>query len=408
MAQTDTFTRWSVIASGEGGGRIASQFFDRTENPGIDDRILVMNTNRADLRNTIDRLKAKLNTTDEEAVIESHALEFGSQQGAGNFFPNGEACAREDLDRIVNRITEFGTSDAFMHVATLGGGTGNGSIPYVIDQFKDGLRDLDDDNAAQEWMDSVIHAAFGVWPYYYEQPQRHFNAVCGLSRLLRTDEDEQNADMVLLASNSHLDDEENGAGDQYDSINDAIITAIDLMIGAGRETRSVIDIKDYVTIPSQMDAYHFTPAVATDLNGSVYELEYMLDQAAEGTFVPMDVETTAAAYAIVRAPERMIDDGEITEPEVYEAFRDWTGKHGINVAGQASLTPKRGRGSDVDVLLLLGGFDLNPLLDHSWDDFEMLGESLAGQSRGGGADLATAQLDRIVDNLESYVERNAE
>ncbi|WP_435552963.1 hypothetical protein [Natrinema sp. CGMCC1.2065] len=408
MAQTDTFTRWSVIASGEGGGRIASQFFDRTENPGIDDRILVMNTNRADLRNTIDRLKAKLNTTDEEAVIESHALEFGSQQGAGNFFPNGEACAREDLDRIVNRITEFGTSDAFMHVATLGGGTGNGSIPYVIDQFKDGLRDLDDDNAAQEWMDSVIHAAFGVWPYYYEQPQRHFNAVCGLSRLLRTDEDEQNADMVLLASNSHLDDEENGAGDQYDSINDAIITAIDLMIGAGRETRSVIDIKDYVTIPSQMDAYHFTPAVATGLNGSVYELEYMLDQAAEGTFVPMDVETTAAAYAIVRAPERMIDDGEITEPEVYEAFRDWTGKHGINVAGQASLTPKRGRGSDVDVLLLLGGFDLNPLLDHSWDDFEMLGESLAGQSRGGGADLTTTQLDRIVDNLESYVERNAE
>lgn len=408
MAQTDTFTRWSVIASGEGGGRIASQFFDRTENPGIDDRILVMNTNRADLRNTIDRLKAKLNTTDEEAVIESHALEFGSQQGAGNFFPNGEACAREDLDRIVNRITEFGTSDAFMHVATLGGGTGNGSIPYVIDQFKDGLRDLDDDNAAQEWMDSVIHAAFGVWPYYYEQPQRHFNAVCGLSRLLRTDEDEQNADMVLLASNSHLDAEGNGAGDQYDSINDAIITAIDLMIGAGRETRSVIDIKDYVTIPSQMDAYHFTPAVATDLNGSVYELEYMLDQAAEGTFVPMDVETTAAAYAIVRAPERMIDDGEITEPEVYEAFRDWTGKHDINVAGQASLTPKRGRGSDVDVLLLLGGFDLNPLLDHSWDDFEMLGESLAGQSRGGGADLTTAQLDRIVDNLEGYVERNAE
>jgi len=341
-------------------------------------------------------------------VIESHALEFGSQQGAGNFFPNGEACAREDLDRIVKRITEFGTTDAFMHVATLGGGTGNGSIPYVVDQFKDGLRDLDDDNAAEEWMDSVIHAAFGVWPYYYEQPQRHFNAVCGLSRLLRTDDDEQNADMVLLASNSHLDDDENGAAGQYDSINEAIITAVDLMIGAGRETRSVIDIKDYVTIPSQMDAYHFTPAVATDLNGSIYELEYMLDQAAEGAFVPMDVETTAAAYAIVRAPERMIDEGEITEPEVYEAFREWTGKNDINVAGQASLTPKRGRGSDVDVLLLLGGFDLNPLLDHSWDDFEMLSESLAGQSRGGGADLTSAQLDRIVDNLESYVERNAE
>ncbi|WP_256393075.1 hypothetical protein [Natronoarchaeum rubrum] len=409
MAQSDTFTRWSVIASGEGGGRVASQFFDRTENPGIDDRILVMNTNRADLRNTIDRLSDQLGSNgNEEEMMESHALEFGSQQGAGNFFPNGEACAREDFDRIVRRIKEFNTADAFMHVATLGGGTGNGSIPYTIDQFRSGLDDLDDAGASEEWMDSVIHTAFGIWPYYYENPQRHFNAVCGLSRLLRTQDDKQNADMVLLAANSHLDQEENGGSRHYDSINEAIITAIDLMIGAGRETRSVIDVKDYVTIPSQMDAYHFSPAVATDLNGDVYELEYMLDQAAENTYVPMDIGTTSAAYAIVRAPEKMIENEVITEPDVYGAFRDWTGKHDINVAGQASLTPKRGRGSDVDVLLLLGGFDLNPLLEHSRDEFEMLGDSLAGQSRGDGADLSSAELDRIVDNLETYVERNAE
>ncbi|NGM68966.1 hypothetical protein G6M89_08060 [Natronolimnobius sp. AArcel1] len=410
MAQIDTFTRWSVIASGEGGGRIASQFFNRSENPGIDDRILVMNTNRADLRNTIDRMRGEMASDQgEEEMMQSHALEFGTQQGAGNFFPNGEACAREDLDRIVRRISDFNGADAFMHVATLGGGTGNGSIPYAVDQFKNGLADLDDDGASEDWMDSVIHTAFGVWPYYTEPPQRHFNAVSGLSRLLRNADGNQNADMVLLAANSHLDDEGRGSGRHYDSINDAIITAVDLMIGAGRETHSVIDIKDYVTIPSQMDAYHFTPAVATDLNGDVYELKYMLDQAAENTYVPMDVATTQAAYAIVRAPESMIDNEEITEPDVYSAFQDWTDKHGINVAGQASLTPKRGRGSDVDVLLLLGGFDLNPLLEHSRDEFEMLGDSLAGQGgSGGGGDLTRTELDRIVENLESYVERNAE
>lgn len=408
MAQSDTFTRWSVIASGEGGGRIASQFFDRSENPGIDDRILVMNTNRADLRNTIDRMKGELTGgQNSEEVMESHALEFGSQQGAGNFFPNGEACAQEDLGRIVSRIKDFSSTDAFMHAVTLGGGTGNGSIPYVVDQFKNGLHDLDDDNVFENWMDSVIHTAFGVWPHYYEQPQRHFNAVCGLSRLLRTEDGEQNADMVLLASNSHLDEQESGTGREYNSINEAIITAVDLMIGAGRETRSVIDVKDYVTLPSQMDAYHFTPAVATDLNGDVYELEYMFDKATENTYIPMDVGTTAAAYAIVRAPERMIENGEITEPDVYGAFREWTGKHEINVAGQATLTPKQGRGSDVDVLLLLGGFDLNPLLEHSWDDFEMLGDSLTGHG-GGSGDLSPADLDRIVDNLESYVAKNAE
>ncbi len=405
MAQSDTFTRWGVIASGEGGGRVASQFFSRTENPGIDDRILVMNTNRADLRNTINRMQDHLRGADEEKLMEQHALDFGSQQGAGNFFPNGKACAEEDIDRIVGQVKDtFGTADAFMHIATLGGGTGNGSIPYVVDQFRNGLTNVQEEDP-ESWMDSVIHAAFGVWPYYNEPPQRHFNAVCGLSRLLRTEERQQNADMVLLASNSHLDD--NGhTTSEYDSINNAVITATDLMIGAGRETRSVIDIKDYVAIPSQMDAYHFTPAVATDLNGSVYELEYMFDQAADNTFVPMDVGTTSVAYAIVRAPERMIDDGAINEPNVYEAFRNWASKQDINVAGQASLTPKRGRGSDVDVLLLLGGFDLNPLLDHSWDDFEMLGGSLAGGP--GNSGLSETDLDRIVDNLEDYIDKNAE
>ena len=407
MATNNTFTRWSVIASGEGGGRIASQFFDRTENPGIDSRILVMNTNRSDLRNTIDRLQEHIGSTnDEDELMDDHALEFGSQQGAGNFFPNGEACAREDLDRVVRDIKDkMGGTDAFMHIATLGGGTGNGSIPYVIDQFKNDLSDVEDVEV-EEWMDSVIHAAFGIWPYYYEQPQRHFNAVCGLSRLLRTEENTQNADMVLLAANSHLEASSGGANGQYDSINGAIIQAIELMIGAGRETRSVIDIKDYVTIPSQMDAYHFTPAVETDLDGSIFELEYMLEQAAENAFIPMDVETTRAAYAIVRAPESMIDNGEISEPDVYNAFREWTDSHGINVAGQASLTPKRGKGSDVDVLLLLGGFDLDPLLDHSWDDFEMLRESLAGSSAAGQADLSHAELDQLVANLEEYTNRN--
>lgn len=409
MAQSDTFTRWSVIASGEGGGRIASQFIERADNPGIDDRVLVMNTNRSDLRNMIDRMQGTLqDNRGEEGTEGSHALEFGSQQGAGNFFPNGEACAREDLDRIVNRIKDFGTSDAFMHVATLGGGTGNGSIPYTIEQFKTGLTDLEDAGATEDWMDSVIHTAFGVWPYYYEPPQRHFNAVCGLSRLIRTSTDTQNADMVLLASNSQLDDEDTDDQGQYDSINNPIITAIDLMIGAGRETRSVIDVKDYVTIPSQMDAYHFTPAVATEMNGQVYELEYMLDQAAKNTYVPMDLETTTAAYAVVRAPESMIDT-EISEPEVYGAFRDWSDKHEINLPGQVSLTPKRGRGSDVDILLLLGGFDLDPLLTNSWDKFDMLGDSLVNGGRGGtGGELTQTELDRIVNNLKAYVKQNAE
>ena len=393
----DTFTRWAIVASGEGGGRIASQFFSRTENPGIENRILVMNTNRNDLRNTIDRMEQRLAADDD--LWDSHALEFGSEQGAGNFFPDGEACAREDFGKIVGRMARvFDIADAFMHVMTLGGGTGNGSIPYVVDQFSGGIDAAD--AATEPWMDSVIHSAFAVWPYENEPPQRHFNAVCGLSRLLRTAEGSQNADMVLLASNSHL--AEDDAGRDYDGINEAILEAIDLLIGAGRRTHGVIDIKDYVTLPSQLDAYHFTPAVATGLNSDVFELEYMFERAAENAYVPMDPATTRAAYAIVRAPEHLIESERLTEPAVYSAFDGWMSETGINAPSQVSLTPTEGRGSEVDVMLLLGGFDLRPLLATSRDEFDLLAEGLAGGDDG----LTQREIDRIESNLDEYVERS--
>jgi cell division GTPase FtsZ len=392
------YTRWAVIASGEGGGRIASQFFSRSENPGIEDRILVMNTNRNDIRNTVDRIDAAI--TDDDDIENTHALEFGEKQGAGNSYYDGREGAEQDLDRITNRVKRvFGTADAFLHVATLGGGTGNGSIPYVIDQFKNGLSV----GESEPWMDSVIHVAMAVWPFYWEPDQRHFNAVCGLSRLLKVLDGGQNADMVLLAANSQLDDD--GGRQDYDRVNELIIEAIDLMIGAGRETHGVIDIEDYVTIPSRYGSYHFTPAVATEMDGNIYELEYMFDKAAENPFVPMDVSTSQIVFPVVRAPENMIENGDITEPDVYRTFNEWQDKHDLSIAGQASLTPKRGRGSDVDVLLLLGGFDLTPLLDHSLTQHEQVTKNLA---RGGANEegLSERELQQVMNNLDDYREHN--
>ncbi|MFC4407779.1 hypothetical protein [Haloarchaeobius iranensis] len=392
------FTRWAVIASGEGGGRIASQFFNRAENPGIEDRILVMNTNRNDIRNTIDRIDASI--TDTGDIGENHALEFGDKQGAGNSYYYGRQAAEQDLDRITSHIKQtFTTADAFLYVATLGGGTGNGSIPFVVDQFKQGLTVSE----SEPWMDSVIHVAMAVWPYYWEPDQRHFNAVSGLSRLLRNRDGGQNADMVMLAANSHLDAEN---GSDYDRVNELIIEAVDLMIGAGRETHGVIDVEDLVTIPRQYGSYHFTPAVATEMNGDIYELEYMFDKAAENPFVPLDVATSQIVFPVVRAPESMIDNGDITEPEVYQAFNQWQNKHDLSVAGQASLTPKRGRGSDVDVLLLLGGFDLSPLLNHSMEQYEQVRDNLARGNTAGAEGLTEREVQAVLDNLADYRDQN--
>jgi len=398
MSQRDTFTRWGVISSGEGGGRIAAQLLAREDNPGIDDRIALLNTNRADILNTIER--ASLEDTSEFTTV------FGSKRGVGNNFIAGEQCAREDLDLIVGDIQERMTgADAFMHMTTLGGGTGNGSIPYLIEQLSGGS----DASNLRPWMDSVVHVALAAWPYYDEPAQRQFNAVMGLSRLLMKRNGEQNADMVLLASNSHLNDD--GTQGSYDEVNDRIVTAIDLFISAGREARGVIDVEDYVAQPSNIGAYHFTPAVATGLNGRMLEYELLFDRAAEQTFVPMDVTTSRAAYAVVRAPEQLIESGDITETGVQSAFGEWKRDNDIGGAvGMTTLTPKQTRGNDVDVLVLLGGFDLNPLLDHSRDAFETHKQNVEAARQLGNApddSISEAHVADLSENLERYVSINA-
>lgn len=395
----DRFTRWAVIASGEGGGRIASQFFTRRSNPGIEERIVVMNTNRTDIKNTIQRLEGGFGDAD----FEDHVVVFGNEEGAGNVFADGERLAEEAFDDILRDInTNMGSgADAFMHVATLGGGTGNGSIPYVIRRFKEGV----DSNQYEGWMKDIIHTAIGVWPYDDEPPQQQFNAVCGLSRLLRKPDGTQNADMVLLGANSHIaqidEEDENPRNHPNDAVNERLIEAFDLLVSGGRETQGVIDVQDLISVPSQIGAYHFTPAVATGMNANVYNLEYMFDAAADNAFVPLDVSTTKTAYAIVRAPRSLSED-EITENQVSAAFESWKADRGIEAPGMSTVSITDDGRNDVDVLLLLGGFDLEPLLDRSWDAYETHRDRLDRGRRLGNASISAEQMQRIEENLNEY------
>lgn len=405
MSEPDTYTRWAVLASGEGGGRIASSLFGRTDNPGIDDRILVMNTNRTDLVNTIER--STLNTVDAEEFRADYSQDFGSLDGVGNYFPAGEQCARMDRKRITNTVTQQGLGDAnaFLHVTTLGGGTGNGSVPYLIHSMKSDPPDPS--------MEGIVHVALAAWPYDFEGGQRHFNAVCGLSRLLRWYDGSQNADMVVLISNSHVseDGDLNESGEaKYESVNRNAIRAMDMMIGAGRETRSVVDVSDLITWPSRLDAYHFTPAIAMG-QPTFFELELLFEKAADNAFVPMDKTTSKVVYAVVRAPKHLVQNGEYTEAGLEEALQSWLDKQGMDevVHQMPTLTPVSRRSDTVDVLLLFGGFDLNPLLENSRPKFEQImaeatRDGLATDIETPGEEFTAEQFRTIEQNLSEYLE----
>lgn len=413
MSGSGEFTDWAVIASGEGGGRIASRFLERTDNPGIEDRVLLMNTNRADIRNNINRI-ADTVAIDAEKVNQKHTVDFGPEDGAGNKFHWGEENIRQGEDRVLEAIeaSELDEAEAFLYVTTLGGGTGCGSVPYLINSLRK--------NPPSTAFGNTTHVALAAWPFGYEGAQMHFNAVAGFSRLLNWYDGSQTADIVLVADNTHLAEtvtenmnsvSSNGGLGETDAVNRALIEVIDMMIAAGRETYGTTDVIDIMAWPSQRNTRHLTPGLALDME-TIYDLEMPFDVAAENTFAPIDPTTAEGVIAVVRAPRSEIGQRErFTEPGVMKALDAWLKKNGFDkdsTMTMNTLTPTDEKTDTYDVMLLFTGFDVDPLLERSMPKFEALLEgSQDGQFMSKFdspmKDYTRQDFQRLKQNLESYL-----
>lgn len=411
MSHKEGFTRWAVIASGEGGGRIASQFFERTDNPGIEDRILLMNTNRADIRNNINRIANNINI-DAEEITRRHTVDFGPKDGAGNKFHWGEENIRQEESRVIEEIeaAEIDEADAFLYITTLGGGTGCGSVPYLINSLRA--------NPPSPAFEDTTHVALAAWPFEYEGAQMHFNAVAGLSRLLNWYDNSQTADIVLLADNTHLAEtvaenlgsSGNGGLGQKDAVNDAVIKVIDMMIAAGRETYGTTDVIDIMAWPAQRNTRHLVPGLAQDTE-NIFDFEMGFDIAADNTFAPIDPTTAEGVIAVVRAPRAEIGQDKFTEPGVMKALDSWLEKNGFDqdrTMKMNTLTPSDKKTDTYDVMLLFTGFDIQPMLDSSMPKFDALLEgSQDGQFMSKFDDpmkeYTRQDFHRLKQNLNEYL-----
>ncbi|MEA1908466.1 MAG: hypothetical protein U9N43_05485 [Euryarchaeota archaeon] len=412
---SDDYTKWSLIASGEGAGRIAALYFASMKNEAIADRILLLNSARADLKKVLDEIAEHLGDK-ESKILETIRRErvqlFGRQStGTGNFWKVGENEARIDFDEIIRRRVEglgLASGDAMFDIMTLGGGTGNGSIPYLIDQMKHGSG-----RAAA----GHKHFALCVWPDLIEADHRHFNAVCGLSRLLKYGDDaHQNADMVLLVDNTTLGKRVElmeSESNYYFEINKLIAQAIDLIMAPGRKnTNRVIDVNDYIVFPSHIGVYHATPCMSLGNDVDLISLESALDDAAENAFFPMDISTATMVWLIVRVPKRHFNSAQFEQRAVDHAFKEWIEENIIGKLRYSTVTFVEDDIETFDVLLLLGGFKLDKLVPESFEKYLMFGELLELNAKDGeisleqfGDDvsLSTKELDRIEQNLRDYM-----
>ena len=377
-------TRWSLLASGEGANRIALLYYSKFRNPAIEDRVLLLNTTTADVKpaKTFEYMLAqdeRFKETFERIKREKICIFGKSPSGAGNSWKVGENEAFEDFDLIRRYIDNLrlGRRDVMLGVSTLGGGTGNGSLPYVIHRLKSG-----DDFGS---MRNNSYLALGILPYDFEPSQRYFNTICGLTRFLKYGEKgSQNADILILTDNSQIERirgmAESKKEERYHWINQAIIKAIEMLIApGGTNAKSVIDVADYYQLPSNIGGYHFTPCLSLNNDPEIMELETVLETALGGAMLDVEPKTATMAYIIVVAPKKYVEDGTFTQEGLEDISLEWAIK---NLAGNrggilryCSLVASEDTDT-LDVMILLGGFSLDRLISKSLQKYHDFKESL--------------------------------
>jgi tubulin-like protein CetZ len=362
-------TRWSIIASGEGANRISFQYYAKFQNPAIEDRVLLLNTTTADIKpeKTFEYILEKdpnFKETFNKIKREKVCIFGKSPSGAGNNWKVGENEARQDFDTIRRYITNLrlGGRDVIFGITTLGGGTGNGSLPYIINRLKTKTGIIP--GGENSFM------ALGIMPYDFEAPQRYFNTVCGLTRLLKFN-DTQNADLVILVDNSQIermiDGSEHAREERFYIINKEIIKAVDMMIApGGTAAKATIDVADYYQLPSNIGVYHFTPCMSLGNDPEIFEIETALETAMNRPMAPIDPHTATMAYVIVVSPQKYVENGTFSQEDLENISRKWAVK---NMAGNrggilrySSLVSSKEHDT-LDIMILLGGFSLEKIVE---------------------------------------------
>jgi cell division GTPase FtsZ len=402
-------TRWGIIASGQGANRIAFLYYAKYKNPSIGDRVLLLNTTPADVKpeKPLEHIFAQSPELREkyEKIKRERVCIFGrAPSGAGNNWVLGEREAIEDYENIRRYIASLRlrSSDVLLGIATLGGGTGNGSLPYIIHRVRR------NPGFGMERINNFI--ALGIFPYDFEAPQRHFNAICGLSRLLRYN-GEQNAALVILVDNSqveHILDLGRGQKEErYQRINEEIIRAIHMLIAPSTyASKATIDIADYYQLPSNLGTIHFTPCLSLGNDPDVLSLDAILESASNNAMVPLDKGTATMAYIIVIAPEEKVLKGEITQEDLEDISREWAVKHlaggrgGILRYTSLITSPES---KSVDAMILLGGFSLRRIMEKCLEKYYDFKDSLSGESSDERSRIELAKVEKLEKQLKDYI-----
>jgi len=213
-----------VIGLGQCGGRIADEFAKLNRRATSQRRIEIVagtfavNTDAADLSG-LTAIKHDY----------QHRILIGGRKtgghGVGKINELGAEVARDDADKVIDaiRVTKrFYETDAFLLIASAGGGTGSGSLPVMMQHIKD------------RYKDKPVYACI-VLPFEHEEQTEErttYNTATCLKSTYSV------ADAVFLIDNQRYIRKDDSLRDNLTKINALIAEPFYGMLCAGEETKS--------------------------------------------------------------------------------------------------------------------------------------------------------------------------
>ncbi|AUV81015.1 cell division protein [Salinigranum rubrum] len=251
----------ALIGVGQAGGKLVSalQAFDADENHGSVRHAVAINTASADLRplpNTVQTLLVG------QSRVSGHGVGGDNELGA--------QVMREDREEVLDTVTIDSATEAVFVVAGLGGGTGSGGAPVLVQELK-------------RVYDVPVYA-IGVLPGRDEGAMYQVNAGRSLKTLARE------ADSVLLVDNDSFRRAGDSLGSGYERINEAIARRLGLLLAAG-EVDTGSDVAESVVDASEL--------INTLRNGTLATIGYADASVARDAAENVNVVTSTTRRALL-------------------------------------------------------------------------------------------------------------
>lgn len=381
---------WGLVGIDAEGSEMASRVATDATHDAFDDRIALLGTNVADLREHAERIGA-IGTDggrapDDADRIVTFDLPFGLQFDLSGVVPE-ERQFHADAERVVESLRSvLDGADAIVYLTE---GKEGWVVPTLVDRIGSAANGrLSDAPSGGRRPQQFVVAAL---PSETDPVQTRFDACYTLFSLLGAD-DRRSAATTFLVSKPTL--HEQFFWESVDSTpgarprglpHDPIVTAVNQFVAAG---------------PRSDASPHGTFGIDRD-RPFAFDLTVAIESAADATFVPVDLSTAESVSLVVSAPEERIGSDGITVDGVAEAFDAWAADRGLSDRTRGStLVSRPGEGQTFDVLLVPRGFDLDPVFDPLQDAYEQ-GKAVFERSEA-YRDLARAErLERQVRGVDS-------